>query len=226
MAEKDNPITDQNETVTKSEASELADLSLSRVIPSYGTLQGQKDAAAAVGVTLEPKIGDKFAFSTFVPGYVAGGILLADQKAAFIFATDTAFLGYLVTTIPANVRHIPSPQQFLLGAALVLLVLSITSVIAVLIPRLGGDAKGLVYFKAIASRPTSESYVSEVLRATQSELDASTLQHTYEISKLSASKYGYVRVAMWFGLFGFAAGMLWLAWLHSAALMILDPTTV
>jgi hypothetical protein len=225
MAEKNNPIAAQHEKVTKSEANELADLSLSRPAPSPAALQGQKEPTASVNATPERNVGDKFSFSTFVHGYVAAGILLADQKAAFIFAIDTAFLGYLVTTIPVNVRHIPLPQQFLLGSALGLLVLSITSVIAVLIPRLGGDVKGLVYFKAIASRPTSESYVSEILRATQSELDVSTVQHTYEISKLCVRKYNYVRAAIWLGLVGFAAGMLWLAWLHSAAL-VFDPATV
>ncbi len=109
------------------------------------TVSGKEPGSAQLSVQ-----GEQFApFISLVHSYLVSMVNLADQKAAFVFATESAFLGYLLSAgllkemdVPVTAWHLP--HWFAL-TTLVLLGLSIGAVLSVVTPRLGGKATGLVY---------------------------------------------------------------------------------
>jgi hypothetical protein len=216
MTEKDNPIADQSEKLPK--APELAGASLEKPPVSRMVVGKQKEPAAPVSPDARFAPETRFPFGSFVHEYIWGSILLAEQKAAFIFAADTAFIGYLVATIPTDFGHLQMSLMAILVCAFSLLIGSISATVSIVMPRLGGDLRGMIYFKAVASRPTAADYMSEVLRANRPELDSATMQHIYEIATICTRKYERVRWALWLGLFGFIAGFLWILLLHTMTL--------
>lgn len=212
MSKTDNPISDQSEKMPNPPELKGASLSKSSLLPTV-----IKDEKESVTTDIEAFSENRFPFGSFVHNYVWASIQFAEQKAAFVFAVDSAFLGYLVTTIPSNLLQIAPLQQVLIASALMLLGSSIAAVLTVIMPRLGGDFKGIVYFGAISKRATAAEYSTEVLRANRSELDSATAQHIYEIAVICTRKYKRIRWAIWLGLFGSLAGLLWLATLRIPA---------
>jgi hypothetical protein len=138
-------------------------------------------------------------------------VTLADQKAGFLFAADSAFLGYLISDglihqlrLPISDWHMP---QWGALASLLFLLVSIGFAIQVVMPRLGGKSDGLIYFRAIAARKEGRSYVAEVLSSTDLSLSIALAEHTYEVARISTSKYMRLRIGMWVGALGFLAGL-------------------
>jgi Family of unknown function (DUF5706) len=152
-----------------------------------------------------------FPFMSFVHSYLSSAITLADQKAAFLFAADSTFLGYLLSRgiirqlSPGNVSWL-LPEWLALGC-LMSLGISIGAAIYVVMPRLGGNSRGLIYFKAIAARKNSEQYVTDVLSSTDSSLNVALAEHSYEVACISNRKYQHLRLGMWIGALGFLAGL-------------------
>jgi hypothetical protein len=214
MSGTDNPIADQSEKLPKPE--ELAGASFDKPSVLSPALKNEKETVAPTSADMQAGPKDRFQFGSFVHDYVRAHILLAEQKAAFVFAADIAFVSYLVTTIPSDFVHTPRLQQGLIISALLFLLFSLGAVIAVVTPQLGGDLRGLIYFKAISNRPTAGDYTADVLRANQPELDTAITQHIYEMAGICARKFGRVRWAILLGLCGFATGLAWLALLHTA----------
>src|SRR5579863_1797470 len=129
---------------------ELEGLSLPHPTPSPGTPAGTKDSASAP----PPPQPSYFSFSSLAHSYLWSAITLADQKAGFLFASSSAFLGYLMSDgILRQLRaNNPGWPRLTAACALVLLLMSIGLSINVVMPRLGGNSGGLIYFKAIAGR--------------------------------------------------------------------------
>jgi hypothetical protein len=64
---------------------------------------------------------------------------------------------------------------------------------------------------------TVGDYISDVFRASKSELDTAVAQHIYELAGICNRKQRRVRLATLAGLAGFIAGFLWLAALRVVA---------
>lgn len=150
-------------------------------------------------------------FMSLVHSYVMSAITFADQKAGFLFATDSAFLGYLLSNglllrlkAPVSAWHL---VQWASIASLLLLGASNVMAVLVVMPRLGGRHTGLIYFKAIASRKRRSEYVSEVLSSTDASLNVALSEHCYEIAGIATRKYTHLRAGMWLGALGFLVGL-------------------
>jgi hypothetical protein len=138
-------------------------------------------------------------------------VAFADQKAAFLFAADSAFLGYLLANgLLRQLRRSISAWQlshWLSLASLLFLGLSIGLAIYVVMPRLGGSRSGLIYFRAIASRKDKETYVADVLSSSDSSLSSALAEHSYEVACIASLKYRYLQVGIWIGALGFLSGL-------------------
>ncbi len=152
-----------------------------------------------------------FPFVSLVHSYLLSGITLADQKAGFLFASDSAFLGYLLSAgLLRELKPGTSPwllPQWMAFGSLVSLGLSIAIAIFVVMPRLGGSKDGLIYFRAIAARRKREHYVTDLFSSTDMSLNLALAEHSYEVAQISTRKYKYLRVGMWIGTLGFLAGL-------------------
>lgn len=148
---------------------------------------------------------------SLVHSYLMSAITFADQKAGFLFATDSAFLGYLLSNgLLAQLKHPISAwhaTQWCSFASLLLLGSSNVTAVFVVMPRLGGGHAGLIYFKAIASRKERAQYVTEVFSSSDSSLGKALSEHCYEIAGIATRKYTHLRVGMWLGVLGFMAGL-------------------
>ena len=127
-------------------------------------------------------------FATSTHDYLRQFIILADQKAAFFFAAGTAMLGFLETR-PKSHGWLSNPTSWSGWDAVTCisflgLVLGSASCILVVLPRLGGDATGLIYWRAIAQIPQSTDYARRVLGASENDLLEETLHHSHELAKI------------------------------------------
>jgi hypothetical protein len=171
-------------------------------------------ASATKEPSLEARKGrcEQFhSFMSLVHSYLMSAITFADQKAGFLFATDSAFLGYLLSNGVLLRLKTPVPAwsvvQWSSIASLLLLGASNVMAVLVVMPRLGGKHTGLIYFKAIASRKDRAQYVGEVLSSTDSSLDVALSEHCYEIAGIATRKYTHLRIGMWLGAMGFLCGL-------------------
>jgi pycsar effector protein len=141
-------------------------------------------------------------------------ILLAEQKAAFTFAVDSALLAYLFKDgLLANLaKDFPTwnLRDYAGSVAAFLLSASIVAVVTVVMPRLGGANLGLIYFGAIASRPKSGDYIDEVIASPATNIYRDVLGHCYELAVIAKRKFIGVRIAVWLGILGFAADLIFL----------------
>jgi hypothetical protein len=199
MPEKNDPITDRVDE-PRTVAPELAGVSLNNPTVA-STATSQKESLPASALTIKE---DKFPFTSFVHGYVWASILLAEQKAGFVFAANTAFTGYLATTIPVNFLKMHFGEEFLLFSALASLTLSIASVIAVVIPRLGGDLRGLIYFRAIASRAKA----GDTPQRSSAPVELTSTQRPQN-TPMKPQGYVHANTDMCGGLFGFHFSASW-----------------
>ena len=148
-------------------------------------------------------------FSSHTHEYLAKSVEFGEQKAAFVFAVDTAFLGYLFSlgvVEPLFTAHRWSAQTCLGVSSIALLLVSVAIAVAAVLPRLAGNPAGLIYFGNIASR-SRDAYVNDVIRCSPNELVKATLEHCYELATIARSKHHKVRLSAWFGILGFVSGL-------------------
>lgn len=187
---------------------ELEGLAVPQPRSTIETMSGTKESSSP-SVAGDP---GHFSFLSLVHSYLWSAVTLADQKAGFLFASSSAFLGYLMSD--GILRQMRSPSSLWLQwsavASLILLLTSIGLAINVVMPRLGGSKEGLIYFRAIACRKMREHYVFDLLSSTQGSLNTALAQHSYELSKICTRKYQYLRIGIWVGLSGFVAGLIFI----------------
>jgi hypothetical protein len=138
--------------------------------------------------------------------YIREYIRLADQKSAFFFAGFTAVLAYL-HQIGATNRWLCSPAgrgaiEVVSFIATIGLCLSSTFCVFVVIPRLKGEKKGVLFFAAIQNYQDRDEYAVEVINAELTEICRAKLHHVYEMSGVCQNKYKMLH----FGLFAGAVG--------------------
>lgn len=139
--------------------------------------------------------------------YVREYIRAADQKATFFFATFAALLaylntsGYLTTWIsnPAiwqltEILSFISTAGFLISAVCCLLVV---------VPRLSGSKRGLVFFNAIIEYPTQQEFTADLMETNPNKLCEEKIKHVYEIAKVCNRKYKVLRLGLLSGSLGF-----------------------
>lgn len=150
-----------------------------------------------------------------VHGYMRGFIASADQKAAFFFAATTAVLAFLHSKQVA-MRWLRNPNTWsftdalaclatlgLLGGAVVLL--------AAVFPRLGGDQRGILFFKAISKYGSAAQYADDVFARSDIDLIRTRLQHAYDLSRVCAAKFLLLQIGFWVGSVGLVAALVFFA---------------
>ena len=144
--------------------------------------------------------------------YVRECIWQADQKAGFFFAISTALLAYLYAedllslwlSLPSNW----SLNDFFSLVAAVGLSSSSFLALLVVMPRLGGSGRGIIFFDAIRQSETSGDYVEQVIKTTPERLVEERLRHVYELSGICSRKYRLLVNSLYAGTAGVVAAIL------------------
>lgn len=153
-------------------------------------------------------------FASFVHAYVWSSITFAEQKGAFIIALDSALAGYLAADGLFKQVLGTKPQlwgfvEIFGAAAIIFLASSMCAVVWGVMPRMGGDKAGVIYFLAIAHRPNSTTYISDVFGLTDQERTRRILHHCYELSTVCCRKYLAVRIAISLTVMAFVAALIY-----------------
>ncbi len=156
---------------------------------------------------------DKFASD--VHTYIRQYIQFADQKAAFLFAgvaTMTAFLhGRGITKL-----WFKDPRQWAIPDAIAFiavagLLVGAALAVFVILPRLGGAARGIVFWNAITLFENGKEYAAHVQKCDPAELAAAKLEHCHELARVCRRKYRIVAWALWCGSIGLVASVAYLS---------------
>lgn len=153
-------------------------------------------------------------FAEEVHQYVREYIRNADQKAAFFFAASTAVLAFLHSRGTAA-RWLKSPTGWSFVDTLAFIAMGGLAVAAgvmlsVVMPRLKGSKRGLIYFNAVAEHESSMEYADEVTRRSAAEISRIKLQHTYDLAKICRAKYRVLVTGFWIGGVGAVAALSYL----------------
>jgi Family of unknown function (DUF5706) len=185
-------------SLTRSEGTKSDSYASSRERERSGGIAGTRTAEQAIAT-----------FSSDTHEYLSGQIEFGEQKAAFVFAADTAFLGYLFSlgvVEPLFMAHRWSAQTYFGVSSIVLLLISVAIAVAAVLPRLAANPSGLIYFGNIASR-TKETYVRDVVGSSPEALVKAVLEHCHERATIARSKHLKVRFSALFAIPGFLSGM-------------------
>ncbi|MGE4068626.1 MAG: Pycsar system effector family protein [Vicinamibacterales bacterium] len=87
---------------------------------------------------------------------------------------------------------------------------------ATVFPRTKGRKAGLLFWLAVAQRPTAHEYARDVVRATDSALVEATLTHTHELAKVCQGKYAALRWAFRAAAVGFGGAVVYLLFAAAA----------
>lgn len=153
-------------------------------------------------------------FSEDVHEYLREYIRNADQKATFFFAALTALLAFLNTqNVPA--RWLKDVRLWSLVDGLGFISMSGLAVGAaillwVVLPRLKGSRRGLIFFRAIAEYESSSEYAADVLNNSGDEIVRRKLLHCHDLSNICTSKYRTLMVGFWVGAVGVVTALLFL----------------
>jgi hypothetical protein len=156
-------------------------------------------------------------FANDVHGYLRQNITWADQKAAFLFAGASGFLAYLNSHgafgfLRGNAAF--RCADTLLVIAAICLLMTAASAFVTYWPRTKGMDAGLVFWGAIAKNESSGAYLERVRRKTAEELEAATLEHSYELAKICKRKFKWADIGVRFGVVGFSLAIIYsLGWL-------------
>lgn len=150
-------------------------------------------------------------FAAFHEQYVTKYIQLADAKAGATFTICSGAFAYLWTRdafIQAVLQS--SAWGFVAVCTIALGLLGAGSAMAfyVIAPRLARSDKDLVFWKSVAELPDRDSLANAVLSSSREHLARERLRHCYDLSRVCASKYHWLRRAMLVGSFGLIAALL------------------
>ena len=139
--------------------------------------------------------------------YIREYIRAADQKATFFFATFAALLAYLNTSayLTAWVSKPTSWQltEILSFISTIGFLLAAFSCLLVVMPRLTGSKRGLIFFNTIIEYPTQQEFSKDVMETNPNMLCEEKIKHVYEIAKVCNRKYKVLRLGLLSGSVGF-----------------------
>lgn len=154
-------------------------------------------------------------FGSDVHSYIREYIQFADQKAAFLFAGVAAMTAFLhgrgITKL-----WFKDPRQWAIPDAIAFiavtgLLVGATLAVFVVLPRLGGAARGIVFWNAITLFENGKDYAAHVQKCDPAELATAKLEHCHELARVCRRKYRIVAWALWCGSFGLLASVAYLA---------------
>jgi hypothetical protein len=165
------------------------------------------------GTTSNRNIELKAKFAEETHHYISECIRVADQKVAFLFAVTTTLLTFLLSQAkgkewPKTIPYLLSPDT-LLGAAIVLLMVSTLYAAYVVFPRLWKSSRCYIFWESISSYPSEKEYTSEAMRISPSEFIRDKFDNCYQLSRLCQEKYRYLNRAIMWGLSGWVFTMLY-----------------
>lgn len=185
-----------------------------RVAPEAAK-RNQRDVQRGSKASLAPD-----AFVERTHSYLWANVVLADQKAGFLFAGLAATLAYIhekgisqrwlvnpKTWGPGSWLEFLAVAGLIVGAALALLVV---------LPRFSGARRGVVYWKAITGFKSAGTYVGHVRERSPSDLHEEMLRHCFELAQVAEKKFRLFNLALWSGAVGLVATLLSLAVFNSS----------
>lgn len=151
------------------------------------------------------------AFSAFHEQYVTKYIQLADAKAGATFTICSGAFAYIWTRdvfVDAILSGHGSAFVVVSATALLLLAAGGAMAFFVIAPRLARSGKDIVFWKSVAELPQRNCLADAVLGSSQERLARERLCHCYDLSRVCASKYRWLRRAMLTGALGLIAALI------------------
>jgi hypothetical protein len=158
------------------------------------------------GVTLD--------FARHTHEYIREYIQMADQKAAFVFATGSALLAFLYSN-QASQAWLRNPltwatKSFVSLIAMFGLAIAAALAVAVVVPRRRGSRRGFIFWESIVASGSSSAYANRVAGLAEAEIAREQLHHCYELAFVCQRKYNALARAMWAGAVGGTATVVYL----------------
>lgn len=193
---------------------ELADKSLSapeKTSPQTVPAEALAKASNEIGTSSV----DLDSFAEKAHSYVWENVVLADQKAGFLFAGLAATLAYLhekgISRIWLTSPKTWELENWLAFLAVAGLIAGAMLALFVVLPRFSGAKRGVVYWKAIAGFQDAAEYTYQVRRLGQDDLHDAVLCHCFELARIAKRKLGLFHLALWLGGVGLLSALLHLA---------------
>lgn len=169
-----------------------------------------KTTASDTGVSSPPDFQElhdaQLRFADAQQPYITTYIQLADTKCAWAFAASAALVAYLLTN---------STSSPVLGGggllasrcfgyvSLGLLITSSVCAFLGIAPRLASTrSTDPFFFGTVAGHKHSTDFINQVTRLEFADLIAVRLRHNYDISRVCARKYEFVKASLWIGFAG------------------------
>lgn len=152
-------------------------------------------------------------FAEFQEGYIRHYIALADTKAMIVFGISTSLLAYTIASdrmAPISLCPVNFGQLALVGAPIILLILSCVFCILVILPRTPTSGEGIVFFGAVAGYKNGEEFRNKIRSCGEAELTDARIRHCYDIARVCTRKYGHLRKGMLIGAAGIVANLIFL----------------
>jgi hypothetical protein len=147
--------------------------------------------------------------------YVREYIRNADQKAGLFLAAATTFLAFLYSKGTSG-RWLKAPDLWGFGDMLSFiatagLAIGAACLLGVVLPRLIGSRRGILFFNAIAEFESAREYSDDVASKVLADCIRTKLQHTWELAQICRQKYQLLRWGCWIAGIGLVFGLLYLA---------------
>ena len=158
-------------------------------------------------------------FSTHTHSYLCQHIQLADQKAAFVLAFNSALIASIYASClkSDHLEKVDDWARFVALAAFIVAGLSICLCFWIVRPRtntteLPLEDKGPIFWEGIlqGSRP-QQDYTNYVSKLSESELSQALHDHNHDLAKVCAKKYGWLQWSVTAAGFGVVLGICYFA---------------
>ncbi len=157
-------------------------------------------------------------FASALHTYLQQNVTWADTKAAFLFAASGGVLAYLhgqglTKRIMPHLFEVPNKLSNTVGMIAVAgFLVSACAAFATFWPRTGGDAEGIVFWKAIATKfKSGHLYAESVLDRDPRALAEAKLHHCWELARVCGRKFKWANVATYGAAVGAVATVIYLA---------------
>jgi Family of unknown function (DUF5706) len=144
--------------------------------------------------------------------YVREFIYNADNKAQHYILFASAFLAWMNSSESLKFWSVPAKEWRLMDLinifSIVGMTLCILFALIVLLPRLKGSKKGIVFFDSISEHDVANDYLADVLKKNEQELVLEELRHVFELARVCSRKFLFLKLSVWAGTVGLILGLL------------------
>lgn len=153
-------------------------------------------------------------FADHVHNYLWNNVALADQKATFLFAGLAAALAFLDQKGVAR-SWLSDPRGWQLDSWLAFCAVAgclvgATLAVAVVLPRLAGAQRGIIFWRSIARFKDGVGYARHVRALRRGDLEEAVLRHAFELASIAKRKFRVFNLALWSGAVGLMSALLYL----------------